>query len=92
MSVQDTFRSLSIAHDFMVSCGDTDAIVGAELKATLLVRFLVDFVTSGGTVMVILTEEHARQTRQGRWRVCGQPRSDVQAPCCTVVTQRMRMC
>ena len=27
MSVQDTFRRLSIAHDCMVSCGDGDAII-----------------------------------------------------------------
>jgi hypothetical protein len=43
-SVQDTFRRLSIAHDCMVSCGDNDAIVSAELEGTLLMRLLVDVV------------------------------------------------
>jgi hypothetical protein len=45
MSVQHTFRRLSIAHDCTVFCGDNDAITSTELKGTLRVRLLVDFIT-----------------------------------------------
>jgi hypothetical protein len=43
-SVQDKFRRLSITHDCMVSCGDKDAIIVAELEGALLVRLLGDVV------------------------------------------------
>jgi len=68
MSVQDRFRRPSIAHDFMVSCGDNAAIIGAKLKGALL-----DFVTVGGIRRLFL---FGSMLMQGR-RVGGKGRSRV---------------
>jgi hypothetical protein len=65
MSAQDRFRRPSIAHDFMVSCGDKVAIIGAELKGTLLVRLLVDSVTVVGVRRLFLLRSMLMQ-RQGK--------------------------
>jgi hypothetical protein len=89
MSVQHTFRRLSIAHDCMVFCGDKDAIYQRRAKKYASSALLGRFCYGRGDSVFVLTEEHARQTqtRQERSRVCRQPRSDIQPPYCT---QHMR--
>jgi hypothetical protein len=89
MSVQHTFRRLSIAHDCMVFCGDKDAIYQRRAEKYASSALLGRFCYGRGDSVFVLTEEHARQTqtRQERLRVCRQPRSDFQPPYCT---QHMR--
>ena len=73
-SVQDTFRRLSIAHDCMVSCGDNDAIVSAELEGTLLMRLLVDVVMVGELRRLFILRRMRGKRVRRRSRVCRQPK------------------